>query len=82
MAKSNFEKLLTGGHPNSLGNTIEVVNTILKDKKRLKDLYNCYFSEDEVVRLRVSNAMKRICAEQEAWLVPYIDKFQSEIILV
>ena len=54
----NFEQRLTGGHPNSLGNTIEVVNEVLKDEKLFDELFNCYFSRDEIVRLRVSNAMK------------------------
>lgn len=80
MTKINkFEEMLTGGHPNSLGNTVEVVNQILADRKKLDDLYQCYFSDDEVVRLRVSNAMKRICKEHPDWLVSYIDKFLKDI---
>ncbi len=75
----NFEEMLTGGHPNSLGNTIEVVDMVLADQTRLQDLYNCYFSTDEVVRLRTSNAMKRVCKENSEWLVPFIDGLQSEI---
>lgn len=74
-----FEQLLTGGHPNSLGKTIEVVDLVLNDRLRLEELFECYFSDDEVVRLRVSNAMKRICREHPDWLVPYIDRFLSEI---
>ena len=80
MAKINtFEEMLTGGHPNSLGNTVEVVNLILADRKKLEDLYQCYYSDDEVVRLRVSNAMKRICKEHPDWIVPYIDKILTDI---
>ena len=74
-----FEKMLTGGHPNSLGNTIEVVELVVEDPARLSELYECYFSKDEVVRLRVSNAFKRICAEHPDWLVPYLDRFLSEV---
>jgi hypothetical protein len=74
-----FETMLTGGHPNSLGRTIEVVDLVLKDSLRLNELYNCYFNQDEVVRLRTSNAMKRICAEHPDWLVPYLDKFLTEV---
>lgn len=79
MNQTNFELLLTGGHPNSLGKTIEVVDIVLADKSRLQELYQCYFSKDEVVRLRVSNAMKRICREHPEWLVPYLNKFLTEI---
>jgi len=66
--------MLTGGHPNSLGRTIEVVETVFNDRKRLDELYNCYFSDDEVVRFRTSNAIKRVSREKPNWLVPYIDK--------
>lgn len=71
--------MLSGGHPNSLGNTVEVVEQVLADVSLFDALYQCYFSADETVRLRTSNAMKRICKEQPGWLVPYIDKFLSEI---
>ena len=78
-ARSSFQKMLTGGHPNSLGNTLEVVSIVLNDSSRLEELYQCYFSPDEVVRLRTSNAFKRICAEHSDWLMPYLDRFLSEI---
>ncbi len=79
MSDKEFEKMLTGGHPNSLGNTVAVVDKILADKTQLNSLYECYFSSDAVVRLRVSNAMKRICREQPKWLVPYLDRFLTQI---
>ncbi len=66
--------MLTGGHPNSLGNTIQVVEEVLKDKAKLQDLYDCYKSTDEVVRLRVSNGMKRVCKEKPEWVAEYLDE--------
>lgn len=75
----NFEQMLSGGHPNSLGRTLEVFQFVLQDKDKLEDLYQCYFSEDEVVRLRVSSAMKRVCIEHPDWVYPYTDKLLSEI---
>lgn len=75
----NFEAMLTGGHPNSLGRTIEVVDLVLADKSRLEALYSCYFSSDEVVRLRVSNGLKRVCREHPEWLVPYVDRLIGDI---
>lgn len=71
--------MLTGGHPNSLGNTVEVVDLVLSDPERFDELFGCYGSEDDVVRLRTSNAMKRIEAERRDLLVPYIDRFIDEI---
>lgn len=75
----DFENRLTGGHPNSLGNTIEVVDEVLANQDLFEELFNCYFSEVEIVRLRVSNAMKRICKAKPEFLVPYIDRFINEI---
>lgn len=74
-----FEAMLTGGHPNSLGRTEEVVALVLADGSRLAELYDCYGSDDEVVRLRVSSAMKRVCRAEPDWLVPYVDRLLDEV---
>ena len=75
----SIENQLTGGHPNSLGNTIEIVELVLDQNSYFDELFHCYFSQDEVVRLRVSNAMKRIAKENEELLIPYLDRFLDEI---
>ena len=56
----SFEQSLKGGHPNSLGNTLEVVYAVLGNTDKMEDLFLCYQSDDETVRLRTSNAFKRI----------------------
>ncbi|WP_394751070.1 hypothetical protein [Spongiimicrobium salis] len=75
----NFEERLKGGHPNSLGNTVEIVTEVLAENRHFKELFNCYFSSDEIVRLRTSNAMKRICKAKKSMLIPYIDQFLTAI---
>ncbi|MDW3193733.1 MAG: hypothetical protein R8G66_15285 [Cytophagales bacterium] len=75
----NFEQRLTGGHPNSLGNTLEVVEEVFADHSLFEELFNCYFSDDEVVRLRTSNAVKRVCKAHKQVLIPYIDRLLTEI---
>ncbi|MEL6974894.1 MAG: hypothetical protein AAGL29_05795 [Bacteroidota bacterium] len=75
----SFEQRLTGGHPNSLGNTVSVVAEVLENPSHFDAFFGCYFSEDEVVRLRVSNGMKRIAKEKPELLVPYLDRFLTEI---
>ncbi|UJH67869.1 hypothetical protein [Allomuricauda sp. SCSIO 65647] len=75
----DFEQRLKGGHPNSLGNTVELVDEVLADHGLFDELFHCYFSEDEVVRLRVSNAMKRICKAKKDLLLPYLDRFLDDI---
>ena len=79
IAKKILEKELTGGHPNSLGNTIKVVNKIIKDPQKINALFSCYSSNDEVVRLRTSNAFKRIFKEHPEWLKPLLNKFFTKI---
>ncbi|MEP0942986.1 MAG: hypothetical protein ABJH63_21235 [Rhizobiaceae bacterium] len=74
-----FEAMLTGGHPNSLGRTVEVVDLILDDRAMLNELYQCYFSKDEVVRLRVSSAFKRVTTAHPDWTMDHMDGLLSEI---
>ena len=76
---NNFETRLMGGHPNSLGNTVEIVEEVLAHPSLFDELFHCYFSKDEVVRLRVSNAMKRICKADKTILLPYLDRFLNDI---
>ena len=77
--KNIFENMLSGGHPNSLGRTLEVVDDVLNNKDKLADLFQCYFSDDATVRLRVSSAFKRIFRERREWFIAYIDKFHDLI---
>ena len=76
---AHFEDMLTGGHPNSLGRTVEVVDLVLADPSRFAELFDTYESADEVVRLRTSNALRRVEAERHDLLVPYIDRLINEI---
>ena len=73
----NFEDALTGGHPNSLGKTIEIVDEVLDKPDKIDDLFNCYQSKNETVRLRTSNAFKRIFRERpklfENWKKRFIE---------
>lgn len=78
-AYESFESMLTGGHPNSLGRTEEVVDLVLAERQRLNDLYSCYFSTDEVVRLRVSSAMKRVTIAHPDWVMDFMDKLQDDV---
>ena len=74
-----FEEMLTGGHPNSLGRTIEVVDLVLANPERLAELFACYRSADAVVRLRTSSALKRVEGARQDLLVPYLDRLIDEI---
>ena len=44
-ATKEIEEKLTGGHPNSLENTIEVVEEVLAEPDKFDALFHCYFSK-------------------------------------
>ncbi|MEM0993353.1 MAG: hypothetical protein AAF847_07245 [Bacteroidota bacterium] len=75
----HFEERLKGGHSNSLSNTVEIVSAVLAEPSYFDELFGCYFSDDAVVCLRVSNAMKRIGKANKKLLIPYLDRFLNEI---
>jgi hypothetical protein len=72
MPINKFETELKGGHHNSLGNTIKVVSEIFADPSKLKDLIECWKSEDELVRLRVQNGVKRVAKEKPEWVAEFL----------
>ncbi|WP_260483475.1 hypothetical protein [Sphingomicrobium flavum] len=75
---NEFEAMLTGGHPNSLGRTEEVVAMVLDDPARMSALMDCYGSDDAVVRLRVSSALKRIEPERRDLVLAQLDRLFGE----
>ncbi len=79
MADETFSAMLTGGHPNSLGRTVEVVDILLDTRTRLAELFDCYRNSDEVVRLRTSNALKRITRVKPEWIAPCLDRLINEV---
>ena len=75
----SFEKSLKGGHPNSLGNTLEVVDVVLGNTDKMEDLFLCYQSDDETVRLRTSNAFKRIFRAKRELFKQWKQRFIKEV---
>lgn len=76
---NSFEQKLSGGHHNSLGNTEEVVAEVLQNPHLFDNLFACYQSPDELVRLRVSSALKRIAKAKKELVLPYLSKIITEI---
>lgn len=71
--------MLRGGHPNSLGRTGEVVAIVLGDRTRLQELFAAMADPDELVRLRVGDALEKVCREQPGWFVGHIDYLLSDL---
>ena len=75
----SFEQSLKGDHPNSLGNTLEVVDAVLGNTDKVEDLFLCYQSDDETVRLRTSNAFKRIFRAKPELFNKWKQRFIKEV---
>ena len=74
----NFEQSLKAGHRNSLDNTLEVVDAVVNNTDKMEDLFLCYQSDDETVRLRTSNAFKRIFREKQELFNKWKQRFIME----
>lgn len=74
-----IEPLLRSGNPRSLGRTEEVVKLVLEDYSRLGELFGCLFIEDEIVRLRASDALEKICRQNPDWFKLYIGRLLAEV---
>lgn len=75
----SFAEALRGGHPNSLGRTEEVVAIVLANHDRLEELFATIADRDEVVRLRVGDALEKVCREHPGWFVTYVDRLLDDL---
>ena len=71
--------MLAGGHPNSLGRTHEVVGLVLADPGRLDELFAALAAPDQLVRLRVGDALEKVCREQPEWFVGHVDRLIDDV---
>ena len=62
-----------------MGRTLEVVEAVLASPDRMEELYQSYFSDDEIVRLRTSSSIKRVFHAHPEWFDAYVDRLLSEI---
>jgi hypothetical protein len=75
----SFADLLRGGHPNSLGRTEDVVDMVLAQPARLEELFATMADLDEVVRMRVGDALEKVCRRQPDWFLAYVDRLCGEL---
>jgi hypothetical protein len=74
-----FAEMLAGGHPNSLGRTEEVVGIVRADRARLEELFAAIADADQVVRLRVGDALEKVCRHEPGWFVPHVDRILGDL---
>jgi hypothetical protein len=75
----SFADMLTGGHPNSLGRTGDVVDIVLADRSRLEELFQAIRDPDTIVRLRVGDALEKVCRKQPEWFRTHVDRLLHEL---
>ena len=73
------EALLTGGDPRSLGNVGLVVDDASRRPGRLAELVECVFSDDEIVRMRASDALEKVCRSQPGLVQPFLPRLLTEM---
>ena len=74
----NFEIMLTGGDPRTLGKVDDVIGIVIKEPTLLANLFDCIHSNDQVVRMRASDALEKICKQNPGWFTPYKDQLLND----
>jgi len=71
MNGARFSRMLEGGDRRSIGNSNQVVARILKRPSRFRELIECLWSDDPIVRLRAADATEKVSVEKPQWLAPF-----------
>ena len=74
-----IKAILTGGNPRSLERTEEVVTLVLGNSIRLNELYGCLLEDDEIIRMRASDALEKVCRQRPEWLQAYVPKLLTDV---
>lgn len=70
---------LSGGDPRSLGQTDQVIQQVMAQPKKLGELFDCLFSDDETVRMRAGDALEKICRDQPGWFTLYKARLLTDV---
>lgn len=76
---TDYVTILSGGHPNSLGRTQQVVDEVLSDRHKLPALFNSLTSDDPVVRMRVGDALEKVARQQPDWFAQYVNRILDDM---
>ena len=74
-----FTEMLKGGHRNSLGRAEEVVGIVLRDRNRLDELFASLADPDELVRMRASDSLEKICRQRPEWFLPNVERLLGQV---
>lgn len=66
--------LQVGGRSNSLGRTAEVVDVVVADPARMRELLDCVQDEDAWVRMRAVDAVEKVCRVDPGRVAAYVEE--------
>ncbi|ROR90349.1 hypothetical protein [Nocardioides aurantiacus] len=66
--------LQVGGRSNSLGRTAEVVDAVVAEPVRLRELLDCVHDQDAWVRMRAVDAVEKVCRVDPGRVAPYVEE--------
>lgn len=73
-----FNDMLSGGNPRTLGQSAKAIELVLTDSSRLKELMDCIFSGDEIVRMRASDALEKLSRQKPEWFKPFVGQLLND----
>jgi hypothetical protein len=79
MRSLTFEEVLAEGNRRSLGRAEEIVGIVIRHPDRFEELFDCIFSEDEIVRMRASDALEKVCRQRPDLFQPYTSTLLTEV---
>lgn len=74
-----FQSLLSGGDPRSLGRVDEVITTVLDDPGSCRELVDCLYGEDEIVRMRAADGLEKVAATQPGIVEPFLPELLGPV---
>lgn len=74
-----FAQLLRGGDRRSLQGVPTVIQEVRADPKRVVELFDCVFDDDEIVRMRAADALEKVCREEPARLTPFVERMLTDM---
>jgi len=79
-SRASFRKQLSGGDQRTLGDVDLVVSAVATQPQRLDELISCVTdSSDEIVRMRASDALEKVCRVRPALLDPHVALLLGEM---
>jgi hypothetical protein len=71
MTRQAIAALLRGGDRRSIGKAKQVAKLVLSEPKRFRELVECLWDEDPIVRMRAADAAEKVTVTRPELLNPY-----------